>query len=382
MSIFSHFKELYIGNCPKTIYNLREPPVLPDSFEQIMDLEKSAPHLAFKSNEQSVVQKLSELINKQVHEELTGSRSGCKALRNKGFTLLASGWGTIWEHPGLQGWLIKASRSPKKSTWVDGMGGRCNSANYNNLHRILLAERMREEIAKNNWDIFIPDKSLYRSPHAQSSETLHEKYYVLSKKVELLSKDETLEQIGRQPVSEQRRIAIEICDLIKRTGFTDANPTNIVALKNKHGQSKLRIAIIDTEPIGLMQDISDRSGESFSSFKNCVLTGLSKLDESFGEKFLAFKQEIKLAIEELQPGGEKRVKEKRKEALKKEHLWFIVKIIASIVIPLIPLILLCTAIARAYIGELSQTYEMPLNVYPTLFYGEAAAHAFGAYTMS
>lgn len=360
MSIYSHFKELYTGNRPKAIYKFRSPPASPPSIEQNVDLEKCAPRFAFKPNEQSVAQKLTNLIDKQAHKELTKPEWQHSALRTKGFNLLSSAWSKVWEHPELEGWLIKASDSPRKPTWVDPIGGfRCDSAKFNNLHRVLLAERMQEEITKNKWDIFIPEKRLFRSPHALSTETLHEKYYVLCKKADLLSSKETLKQLGRLPVSQQRRIAIQICDLIKRTGFTDANASNIVALKNKHKPPKLRMAIIDTEPIGLMKDVSDPSKDSFRSFTACVLTGLSKLDESFGSKFSSFKEEIRLAKEELQPGGEEKVKKERKQAIKKERLWFIVKIIASIAIPLIPLIILGTAIAHAYAGKVKRTYVIP-----------------------
>lgn len=365
MSIYSHFKELYIGNRPKSIYRFRSPPTPPNSIEQIVDLEKCAPRFAFKPSEHSVVQKLSELINQQSHQELTKYDREYKTLRAKGFKLLSSSsLGKVWEHPELDNWLIKACDTPRKPTWVAPWGGcRCDSANYNNLHRVLLAERMREEIAKNKWDIFIPEKRLYRSPHAQSTETLHEKYYVLSKKVDLLSTAETLKQMERLPVSQQRRIAVQICDLIKKTGFTDSNASNIVALKNKQNPTKLRLAIIDTEPIGLMKDVSDPSPDSFRTFECCVLTGLSKLRESFGSKLSAFKEEIEFAIEELQPGGEARVKKKRKQAIKNERLWFIAKIIASILFPLIPLTLLGVAIDNAYNGKgVLRNYDM--QAYP------------------
>jgi hypothetical protein len=352
MSIWVHFKELYFGEYPEDVYLSRIPPTLPNDVEQNVNLEALADKFAFKSEEQSVVQKLNTLIDSQAHQELTGYNT--EHLHKKGFKILASGYGKVWEHPDLDGWLIKASSSPDKLTWVNGDGGRCRYSQYNNLHRVLLADLMRQEIAKNHWDILIPEKRLYRSPYAQNSDTPHKKYYALSKKLNILSVEETLKRIGQQPASVQRKAAIQICDLIKRTGFTDANGSNITALKNPSSQSALSLAIIDTEPLGLMKETSDSDG-SCNSFKCCVLTGLSKFAESFGAKFSTFSEEIRWAQEEMMPGGEDRVRQKRAAALKEARCWFIAKIIVSILCPLLPLALLCEATSRALYGDFART---------------------------
>jgi hypothetical protein len=369
MNVINHFKEFYLGN--SLPFDL--PPVsLPETVKQYVDLEKEAPSLAFRPNEQAIVEKLNQLIDSCAHRALT-SWGWSSSLRKLGFKSIDSKYGSVFEHPELGGWLIKTTSFPNKLTWVDGDWGRCNSFKYNNLHRVLLAERMRTESASNGWDITIPEKRLFRTPHAADSETLHEKYYVLSKKVEILSPDQSLEQISYQTVQEQRRIAKKVCDLIKKTGFADAHRGNIAALKDmKNG---LKIAIIDTEPHGLMKDVSDTSEHDIASFSRCVMAGLSKFEHSFGSKFTAFKEEIGFAKEELFLGGIERVRQKRQEALREERFWFIAKIVASIVLPLISLFVLGLALSSSFLGGVGREYE------PSIYCGITNNPAYNAMLM-
>ncbi|HEV8052256.1 MAG TPA: hypothetical protein VGP47_07165 [Parachlamydiaceae bacterium] len=350
MSIISHFKEFYLGNTLEA----NEPTCsLPENFEQLVDLENEAHKYSFRPSEKSVVDVLDKL-DKESHKALTSWQYN-SVLYERGFKVLSNGWGKVYEHPDLDGWLIKACDSSRKSSFVDGDGGQCNSLQFNNLHRVIMAEKMREEIAIHHWNIDIPEKRLYRCNHAADSESLHTKYYVLSKKIDILSPEETIEEISFHTIREQRRIAKQICDLIKRTGFTDAHSGNIVALKNNSGE--LKLAIIDTEPIGLMKDISDTSKDSPRNFKCCVLTGLSKLASSFGGKLSAFQEEIKYAQEELAPGGIEKVRQKRMAAMKKNRILFVVKLIASIAMPIIPLIVLGISASATCFGGVGSTFD-------------------------
>jgi hypothetical protein len=173
MSIIAHFKEFYLGDALDWHVKTVSPS---ENVEQIVDLEKTAHKFSFRPEEQSVIEKLNTLDDACTHQALTSWEPNT-ILQKRGFKILSSGYGTVWEHPELNGWLIKASDSARKSTYVDGEGGRCNSLKYNNLHRIIMADRMRQEITDNHWDIHIPEKRLYRSSHASASESLHHKYY-------------------------------------------------------------------------------------------------------------------------------------------------------------------------------------------------------------
>lgn len=358
-SITDHFREFYHGDVPTDVYTSRVPPALPTNVEQRVDLENIADKYFFKPHEQHVSFTLDKLIDKDEHEKLT--THGYSKIGEKGFKPLYSFWGSVWEHKDLDGWLLKTSNhGPEKPTWADGRGGRCSYLRYNNLHRVILADRMRNEVAENHWDIVIPDKRLYRSPHAQPSDTIHKKFYPLSKKLELDSYDETWKRIGFLTVAEQRRLVIPICDLIKRSGLADANSGTILALKRQEGK-RLTMAVVDTEPMGLIKDTTDRNSNKHpNTFENCVKTGLSKFDEAFGLKYAAIKEEVELAFEELEPGGLEKVKQKRLWAVKKAKMVFIAKLIVSIIIPIIPLIVWFNAIHKRYNGDVGR-YERKIE---------------------
>lgn len=181
----------------------------------------------------------------------------------------------ISEHPELPGWIVKGGG--KQNEMVLGIqndrGEISIPSKFENLLRVVMNQRMREIIQKNGLDIIIPQEYAipYRNP--SNTEDVSQNYFILSQKLNILSIDDTIDLLHAKSKQKQVQIAKKICEFIQKTGFTDANFCNIrMTIDGK-------FAVIDTEPSGLLKDISERD-KTGDSVEKCTRLGLCHLRDA------------------------------------------------------------------------------------------------------
>jgi hypothetical protein len=112
--------------------------------------------------------------------------------------------------------------------------------------RIAMAKRI-SEVAKNlGIELVVPEKKFVRYAEVKADAKVTEKYCVISQKLDVLSKLETVAKIKEMGSDEQKALAKNISRLVKEAGLVDASFDNIRFTKDG------KLAIIDTEPFGLM----------------------------------------------------------------------------------------------------------------------------------
>lgn len=260
-----------------------------------VDIEQEASRFFFKDSEQHVVKNIANLIDEKVHKYITKDAIMSDLISHveeKGFQRLSS---HILEHPQLDGWILKGGG---KRAWrmVANNAGTSRPNDYDNIMRVFMAERMSKVVVENGLDIIIPEKRLFAISFDQpvSPAPLHKKYLVFSKKVDILDELETKQALRLLDEEHQRKVARDICLLIKKTGFMDAYLGNI-----RWCASLQKAAIIDTESQGLLIEKNDKSPQQRYSIKKSALIGLQELKDKVGKEFPIFSEEATKAMQDL-----------------------------------------------------------------------------------
>lgn len=261
-----------------------------------IDVDKEAPRFFFSAGEQQAVENIRRLIDTDVHEYMTTDFiCSPRYIREKGFKLLAN---KVLEHPELNGWLMKGGGQHKEAmVWTKV--GKSTSNMYDNIMRVFMAERLSKVIKEDQLDIVIPEKRLLPSNKEETAAGLHKKYYVFSKKLDVLSGSQTTDTLRKMPEDPQRKVARGICQLIKRTGLMDNHFGNI-----RWSTTLKKTVILDTEPIGLLIATTDSSSKITNTVEKCALIGLHHFKYTLNqlpsdENLPIFIKEVDRAINEM-----------------------------------------------------------------------------------
>jgi len=98
---------------------------------------------------------------------------------------------------------------------------------------------------------------------------ISQSYFVLSQKLCVLANDNAISFLQSLNKEHQLRYAKLICNFITKVGFADANFDNICFTLDG------KIAIIDTEPMGLIKEVGD--SDKGESVEKCARLGLYSL---------------------------------------------------------------------------------------------------------
>jgi hypothetical protein len=180
-------------------------------------------------------------------------------LKRHGFTLLAvkqektqfTPYYSVVEHPHLKDWVIKTGAvKVSKDEFKPGLSNDKNEMTFfseeESLLRIEMAKRISRIAKDNNLDVVIPEKKFVAYANVEGMSQATKKYFVVCKKIDILSAEDTFQKIFSMSQNEQRELAKKISTLVQKLGFVDSSFNNIRLTPDG------RIAIIDTEPAGLM----------------------------------------------------------------------------------------------------------------------------------
>ncbi len=199
----------------------------------------------------------------------------------------------VCEHPDLQDWIFKsaASRLPDTPDILSGLTDDRNEyshfTSHDSLLRFEMANLLRQKALENNIQIVTPQE--YAIPWDENSNNrsaeILEQYFIISQKLDLSSPEETAD-ILRHDETLQRQYAENVITLIKKTGFCDASIDNIRLTKER------QIAVIDTEPAGLLTKKNNPEHPEAGNFAKHVRIGLYNLSEQAQRHNLPILQEL------------------------------------------------------------------------------------------
>ncbi|MGB7978066.1 MAG: hypothetical protein WCF19_02770 [Chlamydiales bacterium] len=174
--------------------------------------------------------------NSSIHNHLTRNidpeyrEHHNKYLQSIGFTLLDNN-GKILTHPNLGNWVLKGGAD------YDQLVGR----NRSNAMRVVYADQMGKIIDEEGLNVLkVPQKKLI--PSGMDTGTVHDDFYVIAEKLDLLDKEETQRAIENLPEAEQQTLACQLCRLIALSSFEDCTFENMRMVRGTN-----TIAVIDTE---------------------------------------------------------------------------------------------------------------------------------------
>ncbi len=242
----------------------------------------------------------------------------------------------VSEHPDLPGWVIKAAghRVPQDQMvlgLINDHGEMNQFTAFESLLRLTMNQRIRQVARDLEIDLVVPDEYAvpYLDPGAGDASR---RYFVISKKLPLKSKNEPVSHISGMSSGDQRELARKISLLIKNIGFADASFDNIRFTEDG------RLAFIDTEPAGLLVAKGDPLHTKGHSVEKCARIGLFKFKTSADQRRL--------------DGVSQEVDRHYQKSLKEVS---ITRIVLSIICPLIPLVLLVIAVVnKIRIGKIVQ----------------------------
>lgn len=188
---------------------------------------------------------------------------------------------SVLEHASLPGWVIKsgAARVSKDKLSIGPSNDLNEMALFTteeSLLRIEMAKRIQNIAKQEKIDAVVPKKKLVKYENTTETTDPTKKYCILSEKVTILSVEDTVNTLKNMGSEKQRETAKKISTLIRKAGIVDASFDNI----RLTAQGK--IAIIDTEPAGLMAKRKEGLWNRFSSPKGasvekCARIGLYTL---------------------------------------------------------------------------------------------------------
>lgn len=188
---------------------------------------------------------------------------------------------SVVEHGELPGWIIKAgaTRIPEDQMVLGPMNDRNEMAFFTreeSLLRIEMVNRIAKVAQEAHIDVVLPQKKLVTYDPPATGEELTRKYCVVCKKLDILSPEDTVKAITSMGAEKQRETARKIVTLIRNAGLVDTSFHNIRLTPEG------KIAIIDTEPVGMMvvkkTGLWNRLfGNRGSSVEKCARIGLYML---------------------------------------------------------------------------------------------------------
>lgn len=200
-----------------------------------------------------------------------------------------------------------------------------------------------------------------------SSDLLCKKFVVISEKLKPLSEKDNLEKLVRLAVEKPeklRKIVQELCEVIKATHLTDMHMGNICFLEENPDQTDTNdcVGLFDGEPIGGVWEASE--GENpYTEFDPAIfpLLGLRKLQKtSLVLKQSGFKPEQIAPVKKIFDD----IIDKEANALIVRRRWHYMKIVLSILCPLIPLILVIISATKVVFTKIIRRSQIPNREVP------------------
>lgn len=189
---------------------------------------------------------------------------------------------TALEHSQVKGWVIKltSQRTQEGSFVICSESPETNECSFfsgeEGLMRIAMADRIKQIANRADIEVVVPEKKLV----AYQDEP--KKYALLSKKLPLLSREDTLKKINSMSQNSQIELGKKIAYLVENSGLTDATFLINIGL-TKEG----KLAFYDTEPGGAMVAKEcwclQKRG---ASVEKCARVGLSTLYRSLNDEGL------------------------------------------------------------------------------------------------
>jgi hypothetical protein len=292
--------------------------------------------------------------------------------------LSAKGWQplspTAFGHQQLPGWIIKTN-------YADGENnkrvGNTQAGKFDNLQRPIMGHVLRRAAQEAALDMVVPEEHLVRAPNPVGKD-LRNRFFVISQKLDL----EENHLSGWKELYTQgilRETVKKVCRWILLSGFADASLENLRFLRQAPDHAK-KLAAVDSEGIGLLKEPSEANEPSAAlRHAQCGLNGLDQFTRSWERELFSEANEAATAADakggdynavyqarkgESQPlltivqeevAAAKRDFDKvcTQETLKRIHPfsrtlnWPL--IVASVIIPLIPLILLFAALISSWL---------------------------------
>lgn len=211
-------------------------------------------------------------------------------LKNQGFNLIGSKknfftkeespfYSTI-EHPDLEGWIIEPAAAkpedPINALIENDMREGAYLRKEDALLQIEMEKRIERVAKEEKIDVVIPKKTLVSYQMIEGISDPCQKYCILSKKLNVLSAQETVNAIKGMDTDSQKNLARKIITLIQKVGIVSASFETIRLT------SEGKIAILKMNPHGLLL----RKKEGFmgnlftgrrSSVEKCARIGLFQL---------------------------------------------------------------------------------------------------------
>lgn len=234
---------------------------------------------------------------------------------------------SVSEHPDLPGWIVKAAgyRVPQDQVLI-GLQNDHNEigrfTKFDSLLRLTMNQRIRQVAQEEKIDVVVPEEYAVAYSHPEPGDVSRE-YFVISKKINLTSEAETIARIAAMGREEQIALAAKVSRLVQKIGFADASFDNMRFTVDG------KLALIDTEPAGLLTATIDPLYTKGHSVEKCARLGLFTL------KVVADRAGLKTFSEEVDRHYQRSLKEIS-----------ITRIVLSILCPLIPVVLLVIAVVN------------------------------------
>lgn len=261
-----------------------------------IDIKAEASRFFFKEEEKSMVEEIRKHVDKTVGDYMTRSSHlenfSLNQIKLKGFTFPYEKHYQVLEHPAFSGWIMKGGGLRSFGDSIKNKAGSSSSNAYDHVMRVFMAERMSKVVEEDKLSVVIPEERLVLSGKIGGG--LEENYYVFSKKLDVLDEIGTKEALKKLPEEQQRKVAGDLCQLIKKTGFMSANFNDI-----RWSPKLEKLAIMDTKSKGLLVEKNTPFlVEESTLMEKCVLIGLQELQDKIGKEFPIFAEEADKAMKE------------------------------------------------------------------------------------
>lgn len=243
---------------------------------------------------------------------------------------------SVFSDPLSHDWLIKVAseRAPEDQIRVGLMNDQSEmnrSTAFDSLLRLTMNQRIRQVARDLGIDLVVPEEYVVPYQHSERGD-VSRSYFVISQKLNLKSVVETVAHISKMKEAEQIELARKISLLIKNIGLAEASFDNI------RFTAEGTLALIDTKPAGLLVATADPLYTKGHSIEKCGRMGL------FTFKMMAARKGLDLVSQEVDRYYKKSLKEMS-----------VIRIMLSIICPLIPLVFLVIALINTIrIGKIAK----------------------------
>jgi stalled ribosome alternative rescue factor ArfA len=182
-------------------------------------------------------------------------------------------------HTDLPGWIIRTNHGNECLESQRGLSPRPSAGEFENLQRPIMGDILRRAAKEAKLDLVVPEEYLIQTPNPRGQD-LGQRFFVISQKFELEE-----DQLGcwkaLYDAGTLRETVRKICRWISLSGFANASLDNLRFLQSAPGQAK-RLAVINTESFGLLEEPGE-TRELLPTFRRriCALTGLRQFRESW-----------------------------------------------------------------------------------------------------